>query len=109
MLSAARLTADRLVLLLAEGPASPPRRRGVQCPRRAGRWTSPHPDLVAATDLPAAPYPTLVSVGYTAAGDEWLINLEQAGCIAVTGDTERSHDLARFPSPSSPTTRGPIN
>jgi hypothetical protein len=39
---------------------------------------------------------TLVSVGYTAAGEEWLVDLEHAGSITLTGDADRCLDLARF-------------
>ena len=43
-----------------------------------------------------APYPTLVSVGHTAAGEQWLLDLEHVGYLSLTGDTERCMDLARF-------------
>ena len=43
-----------------------------------------------------APYPALASVGYTDAGDYWLIDLERAGSVALTGDPARCLDLARF-------------
>ena len=44
----------------------------------------------------AAPYPTLVSVGCTQAGEEWLVDLEQAGALAFDGDPDRCLDLVRF-------------
>ena len=43
-----------------------------------------------------APYPTLVSVGHTPAGEQWLLDLEHIGYLSLTGDTERCMDLARF-------------
>ena len=43
-----------------------------------------------------APYPTLVSVGHTEAGEQWLLDLEQVGVLSLTGDTDRCMDLARF-------------
>ena len=43
-----------------------------------------------------APYPTLVSVGHTEAGEQWLLDLEQVGYLSLTGDTDRCMDLARF-------------
>ena len=43
-----------------------------------------------------APYPTLVSVGHSEAGEQWLLDLEQVGVLSLTGDTDRCMDLARF-------------
>ena len=64
------------------------------------RWTllrteppGERPDL---RDWLAPPYPTLVTVGCTPAGDHWLIDLERAGTLTVTGDRSRALALARF-------------
>lgn len=43
-----------------------------------------------------APFPTLASVGHTAAGEHWLVDLERVGAISLSGDTERCLNLARF-------------
>ena len=43
-----------------------------------------------------APYPTLVSVGHTPTGEQWLLDLEQVGFLSLTGDIDRCMDLARF-------------
>ena len=43
-----------------------------------------------------APYPTLVSVGHTETGEQWLLDLEQVGYLSLTGDPDRCMDLARF-------------
>ncbi|RBY78597.1 peptidoglycan-binding protein LysM [Blastococcus sp. TF02-09] len=43
-----------------------------------------------------APFPTLASVGYTAAGEHWLVDLERVGAISLSGDSERCLNLARF-------------
>jgi nucleoid-associated protein YgaU len=43
-----------------------------------------------------APLPTLAAVGSDAAGYAWLLDLERAGAIALTGDPTRCLDLARF-------------
>jgi hypothetical protein len=44
----------------------------------------------------AAPYPALVSIGTTAEGQTWLLDLEHIGTLALTGDEERCLDLARY-------------
>jgi hypothetical protein len=43
-----------------------------------------------------APLPTLAAVGSDAQGYGWLLDLERAGAIALTGDPNRCLDLARF-------------
>ena len=43
-----------------------------------------------------APLPTLAAVGTDADGYVWLLDLERAGAIALTGDPARCLDLARF-------------
>jgi hypothetical protein len=43
-----------------------------------------------------APLPTLAAVGSDAQGYSWLLDLERAGAIALTGDPARCLDLARF-------------
>jgi nucleoid-associated protein YgaU len=43
-----------------------------------------------------APFPTLASVGYTAAGEHWLLDLERIGAMSLSGDPERCLNLARF-------------
>jgi LysM repeat protein len=43
-----------------------------------------------------APFPTLASVGYTPAGEHWLLDLERVGAASLSGDAERSLNLARF-------------
>ncbi len=44
----------------------------------------------------SAPYPTLATVGYTAAGEHWLVDLERVGALSLVGDPARCEDLARF-------------
>ena len=64
------------------------------------RWTiSTDADLSSAGEAaPAelAPYPALVTVGYTDAGEHWLVDLERVGAVSLTGDPERCLDLARY-------------
>jgi nucleoid-associated protein YgaU len=43
-----------------------------------------------------APLPTLAAIGSDADGHTWLLDLERAGTIALTGDPDRCLDLARF-------------
>jgi len=47
-------------------------------------------------ELHIPPYPLLVSVGYTPAGDHYLIDLERIGSLSLSGDRERCLNLARF-------------
>lgn len=109
---AARMTGDELQLRLAEPhPSTPPAPWQVD---ESGLWWSVSVDA----DLPvsaanaadiAAPYPTLVGVGYLGAGvgedvdddehgesEKWLVDLERAGAVALTGDSARCLDLGRF-------------
>ena len=53
------------------------------------------PDFEAAREH-SAPYPTLATVGYTAAGEHWLVDLERVGALSLIGDPARCLDLARF-------------
>ncbi len=109
---AARMTGEELQLRLAEPhlAAPPPPWRADE----SGLWWS----VRVGAELPvtaenavdvAAPYPTLVGVGYLggAAGDEpdgtalngsekWLVDLERAGALSLTGDHDRCLDLGRF-------------
>jgi hypothetical protein len=43
-----------------------------------------------------SPYPTLVSVGYTKQGEQWLLDLERISALSLSGDPERCLDLVRF-------------
>ena len=54
--------------------------------------------LVPATNASSylAPLPTLAAIGSDSHGYSWLLDLERAGAIALTGDPDRCLDLARF-------------
>jgi hypothetical protein len=95
---AARLTEQTLDLVLAEPQIEAPPPPWVTASPTS--WviekSAQLPIVDAYGEIPAAPYPTLVSVGYTAAGEEWLVDLEQSGALLVDGDRERSLDLTRF-------------
>jgi LysM domain len=43
-----------------------------------------------------APLPTLAAIGSDSRGYSWMLDLERAGSIALTGDPGRCLDLARF-------------
>ena len=43
----------------------------------------------------AAPYPQMAVVGSSDSGPTWLLNLEELGTLALTGDTAFAADLAR--------------
>jgi len=94
---AARLTEHHFDLVLAEAQLEDPPTPWVVA--SATSWVldkSAELPLVEEYEQTSAPYPTLVSVGYTPAGEEWLIDLEQAGSLAFAGDPARCLDLARF-------------
>jgi hypothetical protein len=95
---AARLTEQHLDLVLADPQLDAPPAPWVAVSPTS--WVVEKSAELPATDAadrgPAAPYPTLVSVGYTAAGEEWLIDLEQCGALVIDGDRERCLDLTRF-------------
>lgn len=95
---AARLTELHFDLVLAEPQLEAPPAPWVAVSSTS--WVLDKSAELAHVDeydhIPAAPYPTLVSVGYTAAGEEWLIDLEQAGSLSFSGDPTRCLDLARF-------------
>lgn len=63
----------------------------------ANRWTLPRDaDLPPEAAQFAAPYPCLVSVGYTSADSEYLIDLEHAGALRLVGDPDRCLALAHY-------------
>ena len=43
-----------------------------------------------------APFPTLVSVGYTAGGEHWMLDLERIAAMSLAGDEARCLNLMRF-------------
>ncbi len=95
---AVRLTGQSLELVLTAARHDPP------APWRVDdsglRWSvardDPLPLDAQAARHRSAPYPTLATVGYTAAGEHWLVDLERVGAMSLTGDPDRCLDLARF-------------
>ena len=53
-------------------------------------------DVEANASRYLAPLPTLAAIGSDAQGYHWLLDLERAGAISLTGDPQRCLDLARF-------------
>jgi hypothetical protein len=62
----------------------------------AAEQVAPYPALVGVGHRPAQADPTAGSAVPNAAGEKWLLDLERAGAIALTGDPDRCLDLARF-------------
>ena len=90
----AALNEDYLELYLAAEPAAPPDPWLATDPRR---WTlSRSAQLSPASAGRLAPYPCLVSIGYTDDGTEYLLDLEHVGALQVTGENGRCLDLARY-------------
>jgi len=95
---AVRLAESELELVLTAPRQDPP------APWRADenglRWSLARSDAMPfdaeAAREQSAPYPTLATVGYTAAGEHWLVDLERVGALSLVGDPARCLDLARF-------------
>ena len=97
-LLAVRMGGDALELVLGS-PA--PQAPGPWSVDSSGlRWSIRRGDRLGYDDADrewhVAPFPTLASVGYTADGDHWLLDLEAIGSLSVGGDPRRCLDLARF-------------
>jgi hypothetical protein len=95
---AVRMTHDLLELVLTTPHRDPP--KPWQAAEDGLRWSLLRSDQLPYDPADAvfhyAPYPALVTVGSTAAGDHWLLDLEQIGALTLTGDLERCTDLGRF-------------
>lgn len=88
------LNDDYLELYLAAESADPPEPWLATGTRR---WTlSRSAELSAGSAGRLAPYPCLVSIGYTDDGTEYLLDLEHVGALQVTGEQSRCLDLARY-------------
>jgi nucleoid-associated protein YgaU len=60
------------------------------------RWAAPLSAAPAETDDLLAPYPLLVTVGMDPDGHTWLLDLEQARAVTVTGDPESVTAFGRY-------------
>jgi len=95
---AARMTAESLELVLTGSQTDAPAPWTVD--ETATRWSISRTDDLgydpAERAYHFAPFPTLASVGYTAAGEHWLLDLERVAAMSLSGDPERCLNLARF-------------
>lgn len=95
---AARLGENELELVLATPANEPP--APWTSDELGQRWSVARSATLTYSDADRdyhfAPFPALVSVGYTPAGDHWLLDLEQIGSMSLTGDPHRCLNLARF-------------
>lgn len=104
--AAVRLAEDRLDLLLAAPPDRPPPGPWIDDTTangsEGGPETWPHGRWALARGVPLedcdalAPYPVLVAIGTAGDGATWLLDLEAAGLLHLTGDRAACEDLARF-------------
>jgi LysM repeat protein len=90
---AARVDADRLDLHLTV-PASDPPEPWLASTDDAVWSISRLHDPAPSERVP--PYPTLVTLGTDDAGGTWLVDLESAGLVQITGDTVVGTDVLRF-------------
>ncbi|GGM10021.1 LysM peptidoglycan-binding domain-containing protein [Nakamurella endophytica] len=90
-------TDTRLRLVLASPCPTPV---GAWTPQSDGTWVLDRGQSTGydpqRRDRDVTPYPTLATVGYTAGGEHWLLDLERIGALTLTGDAERATNLARF-------------
>ena len=95
---AARMTAQTLELVLTGAQPDAPKPWTVD--ETGTRWSIDRDDDLAYDPAERAyhfaPFPTLASVGYTAAGEHWLLDLERVAVMSLSGDPERCLNLARF-------------
>jgi nucleoid-associated protein YgaU len=92
------MTDDVLILVLASPALQAPKPWTVE---DAGtRWSIRRDDPLSYREDQRtrffAPFPALASVGHTAAGEHWLVDLERVGSVSLSGDSERCMNLARF-------------
>lgn len=85
---------DYLELYLSGDTGTPPEPWMATDPLR---WTlGRDTELSAAAARRIAPYPCLVSIGYSDNGTEYLLDLEHAGALQLVGAEARCLDLARY-------------
>lgn len=100
----ARVTSETIDLFLATGsqPGPPAQERG-QVDIASGQWHLPREEsvdeqvLTRLRDTAFVAYPALVSIGTTGAGgtEHWMLDLEVARVVTLSGDREGCRSLAR--------------
>lgn len=89
---------DRRLRLIFSGQDATP--VGAWTPQPDGSWTLDRGQSTGYVPQrrfrDITPYPALATVGYTAAGEHWLLDLERIGAMTLTGDGQRATSLARF-------------
>ncbi|WP_236832889.1 hypothetical protein [Blastococcus sp. KM273128] len=95
---AACMTDDVLTLVLTESASEAPEPWTVD--PTGTRWSIRRDDPLTYDEQRRAyffaPFPMLASVGYTAEGEHWLLDLERVATLSLSGDPERCLNLARF-------------
>lgn len=95
---AVRLADDELELVLTTAHSEPP--APWTADQDGMRWTLLHSNELefdpSAQVYHFAPFPTLSSIGYTEAGENWLIDLERVAAMSLVGNPDRCLNLARF-------------
>jgi LysM repeat protein len=93
-IAGAGINDDYLELYLA-APAGPPPQPWIATDEL--RWSLGRgADIDPAAGRRLAPYPCLVSVGYSEDGTEYLLDLEHVGAMHLTGGAQQCLDLARY-------------
>ncbi len=90
---AARIDDERLDLHLGPAGQQPPSPWLASADQSVWSLSREHMPVPGAD---ATPYPTLVSLGIDDEGGVWLIDLESAGLVQVTGDPNVATEVARF-------------
>ena len=92
------MTEQELTLVLATVTQHPPPPWTVDA--SGTRWSVRRTDQLSYTQDQRgfffAPFPTLVSVGYTTGGEHWMLDLERIAAMSLSGDEERCLNLMRF-------------
>ncbi|CCH89216.1 putative LysM domain peptidoglycan-binding protein [Modestobacter italicus] len=92
------MTDDVLTLVLTSPMSPAPAPWTVD--EAGSRWSVRRGDPLPYDDVDRsrffAPFPALTSVGSTAAGEHWLLDLERIGAMSIVGSAHRGLDLVRF-------------
>lgn len=94
------MTEDVLTLVLATGALHQPPPSPWTVDASGTRWSVRRTDELSyeqdQRSFFFAPFPTLVSVGYTTGGEHWMLDLERIAAMSLAGDEQRCLNLMRF-------------